>query len=177
MLELSLHTMPPWLYWGHLAAQVSPISWSSLSTLSWYIIICFVNEFAYKVITEQPMKCVVMGHEGWWSSKQTSWHPLQCWERLPSFLLQSSATEQVVSFQMGTGTSERLSNLLEMQSWVSDPGFKSRNTNSGNPVFNTATKRNWNCELALKSWRPFLSLHSAKLISSERTPALSWMKK
>lgn len=33
-------------------------------------------------------------------------------------------TEQVVSFQMGTETTERLSNLLEMQSWVSDPGFK-----------------------------------------------------
>lgn len=32
-------------------------------------------------------------------------------------------TEQVVSFQMGTETTERLSNLLEMQSWVSDPGF------------------------------------------------------
>lgn len=169
--------MPSWLDRRYLAGQVSPISWSSLAMLSWCLIICFVNEFIYKVIIEQSMKCVVMGHEGWWSFKQTSWRPLQCWERLPYFFLQSSVIEQVVSFQMGTETTERLSNLLELQSWVSDLGFKSRKPNSGTPVLNTARERNWNCELALKSWKPFLSLHSAKLISSKGTSTLSWMKK
>lgn len=59
--------------------------------------------------------------------------------------------------------------MLEIQSRVSEPGFKSRKPSSGNPVLNTTTERNWDFELALGSWKPFLFLflHSAKLIPSD----------